>query len=216
MKVIAVNGSPRKNWNTATLLEKALAGAKDSGADTEMVHLYDLSFRGCISCFACKKIGGASYGKCAVNDDLTPILDKAAKADALILGSPVYFFTESAEMRAFMERLRFPYFTYTPGFESIFPGKVRTALVYTMTADPELMANLGIDKTIGMSQWFMTHLFGNCELLTCHGTRQFDDYSKYPTTAFDADAIARRRQEVFPQDCARAYDLGVKLSVPAS
>ena len=56
MKVIAVNGSPRKTWNTATLLEHALAGAAGSGAETELVHLYDLEFKGCISCFACKKI----------------------------------------------------------------------------------------------------------------------------------------------------------------
>ena len=46
MKVIAVNGSPRKTWNTATLLQKALDGAKSVGADTELVHLYDLNFKG--------------------------------------------------------------------------------------------------------------------------------------------------------------------------
>jgi multimeric flavodoxin WrbA len=60
MKAIAVNGSPRKGWNTATLLRKALAGAKKNGAETDLVHLYGLSYRGCISCFACKKIGGKS------------------------------------------------------------------------------------------------------------------------------------------------------------
>ena len=86
MKAIAINGSPRKRWNTATLLRKALAGAKAKGAMTEFVHLYDLSFRGCISCFACKKISGKSYGRCAVRDELTPLLTKAAEADVLILG----------------------------------------------------------------------------------------------------------------------------------
>jgi len=54
MKVIAINGSPRKKWNTATLLEKTLDGAASRGADTELVHLYDLSYKGCISCFTCK------------------------------------------------------------------------------------------------------------------------------------------------------------------
>jgi len=58
MKVIAINGSPRKKWNTATLLEKALAGAASQGAETELMHLYDLNYKGCISCFACKTIGG--------------------------------------------------------------------------------------------------------------------------------------------------------------
>ena len=51
MKVIAFNGSPRKEWNTAKLLEKALEGADSQGAETELIHLYDLNFKGCISCF---------------------------------------------------------------------------------------------------------------------------------------------------------------------
>jgi multimeric flavodoxin WrbA len=133
MKVIAVNGSPRKTWNTAMLLEHALAGAAGSGAETELVHLYDLEFKGCISCFACKKIGGKNYGRCAVNDGLTPILKKISEADALILGTPVYFGAETGEMRSFLERLMFPFLTYTPGYAPIFPGKLQTGLVYTST-----------------------------------------------------------------------------------
>ena len=49
MKVIAINGSPRKKWNTATMLEKALEGATSEGAETELIHLYDLNFKGCTS-----------------------------------------------------------------------------------------------------------------------------------------------------------------------
>ena len=57
MKVIAFNGSPRKKeWNTITLLKNALEGSATVGADTELFHLYDLKFSGCISCFACKKL----------------------------------------------------------------------------------------------------------------------------------------------------------------
>jgi multimeric flavodoxin WrbA len=53
MQLIAINGSPRKNWNTAKLLEQAIEGAKSLGAQTELIHLYDLNFQGCTSCFAC-------------------------------------------------------------------------------------------------------------------------------------------------------------------
>jgi len=60
MKVMAINGSPRKEWNTATLLENALEGAASQGAETELVHLYDLNFKGCKSCFECKTRGGES------------------------------------------------------------------------------------------------------------------------------------------------------------
>ena len=102
MKVIAFNGSPRKKWNTATLLEKALEGAASRGAKTELIHLYDLNFKGCISCFVCKTEGGKSYGRCAVKDDLTPIFRKIEKADAIILGSPIYFGTVSGEMKSYL------------------------------------------------------------------------------------------------------------------
>lgn len=62
MKIMAINGSPRKNWNTAKILQSAMKGAEAAGAETELVNLYDLSFCGCKSCFACKiknsKTGG--------------------------------------------------------------------------------------------------------------------------------------------------------------
>ena len=63
MKLLAINGSPRKTWNTATLLQKAVEGAASQDAEAEMVHLYDLNFSGCVSCFACKTIGRESYGR---------------------------------------------------------------------------------------------------------------------------------------------------------
>jgi multimeric flavodoxin WrbA len=58
MKIIAINGSPRKDWNIATLLNEALEGAASQGAENELIHLYDLNYKGCISCFACKTKGG--------------------------------------------------------------------------------------------------------------------------------------------------------------
>ena len=215
MKAIAINGSPRKGWNTATLLRKALAGAKKNGAETELVHLYGLAYKGCISCFACKKIGGKSYGRCAVKDELTPVLERAAEADILILGSPVYFHTETGEMRSFMERLLFPYLTYTPGYASIFPGKVLTGLVYTMNVAEEKMPAFYQDKTVEATRGVVTRVFGNCEVLLCTDTSQFTDYSKYVSTAWDPAAKAKRRQEVFPQDCAKAYELGANLALAA-
>ncbi len=108
MKALAINGSPRTNCNTATLLNNALEGAASQGAETELVHLYTLNFKGCVSCFACKLTSGESYGRYALTDELTPVLTKAEEADAIILGSPIYFGTVTGEMRSFMERLLFP------------------------------------------------------------------------------------------------------------
>jgi multimeric flavodoxin WrbA len=102
--VIAFNGSPRKNWNTATLLQKALEGASSERAETELIHLYDINFKGCTSCFACKVIGAKSYGRCAVKDEITPIFKRIEeKADAIILGSPIYFGMVTGEMKSFMD-----------------------------------------------------------------------------------------------------------------
>ena len=134
-RVIAINGSPRKNWNTATLLENALRGAESAGAKTDLVYLYDLDYRGCTSCFACKLKDGKSYGICAMNDDLTPILQRIAEANAFILGSPVYLGTATGEMRSFLERLVFPYLVYDREHSSLFPKKISTAFIYTMGAD---------------------------------------------------------------------------------
>jgi multimeric flavodoxin WrbA len=109
MKLLAINGSPRTACNTATVLNYVLEGAASRGAETELVHLYELNFKGCINCLACKVKNGESYGRCAVNDDLRPILKKVEVADAIILGSPVYLGTSISEMRSFVERLIFPY-----------------------------------------------------------------------------------------------------------
>ena len=97
MKLIAFNGSPRKKGNTATLLRHAIEGAKEKGAKTELIHLYDLDYKGCTSCYACKRIGGKSYGHCAMKDDLRPVLKKAEAADAILIGSPIYYSITTGE-----------------------------------------------------------------------------------------------------------------------
>jgi multimeric flavodoxin WrbA len=68
MKAIAVNGDPRKTWNMAAPLRRAPDGAASEGAAAKLVHLYDLNYRGCYSCFACKLKEGKNYGRCAAGD----------------------------------------------------------------------------------------------------------------------------------------------------
>ncbi|HEY9074340.1 MAG TPA: flavodoxin family protein [Desulfobaccales bacterium] len=211
MKVMAFNGSPRKTWNTATLLKNALKGAASQGAETELIHLYDLKFKGCISCFECKTRGGQSYGRCAVQDGLTPILKRVEEADALILGSPIYFGTVSGEMHSFMERLLFPYFTYTEPPQSLFPKKIPTGFIYTMNVTADQMQELGYEPHFAKNQIFLQVAFGSAESLVVCDTYQFDDYTKVVADRFDAVHKAQRRQEVFPQDCQKAFEMGTRL-----
>lgn len=132
MKVMAINGSPRKNKNTATLLTKALEGASSCGAETELIHLYDQNYKGCVSCFACKLKNGKSYGKCALKDDLTPILEKVSNANAIIFGSPIYLHSVTGAMRSFLERLIFQYLVYDTNHSSLFKRKIPAGFIYTM------------------------------------------------------------------------------------
>ena len=132
MNTIAINGSPRKNWNTAMLLENALKGAAEAGSKTELIHLYDINFKGCISCFECKKHGGRSFGKCAMKDGLTPVLEKIGNAGALIIGSPIYIGSITGETRSFLERLIFQYMLHTVPYQSSFKGKLNVGLISDM------------------------------------------------------------------------------------
>jgi multimeric flavodoxin WrbA len=212
LKLLAINGSPRKTWNTATLLKKSVEGAASRRAETELIHLYDLTFRGCISCFACKTTGGDSYGRCAVKDDLAPILQKVRESDILLLGSPIYFGSVTGEMQSFLERLQFPYLTYTDPPASIFPDKIRTGFIFTLGADENMAKERGFDARIAMHEFILKMIFGNSESLTCYDTYQFEDYSKVYAPRWDPEKKGKRRAEVFPEDCRRAFEMGKRLA----
>ena len=211
MKVIAVNGSPRKNWNTATLLQKALDVAASQGADTEIFHLYELNYKGCVSCFACKTRNGQSYGTCAVKDDLTSILKKVGEVDAIILGAPIYYGSVTGEMKSFMERLMFPYTTYTDPPGTLFSRKIRTGFIYTLNAPAEAVQERGYDRYFKANEMILERIFGSSETLCSFDTYQFEDYSKYVAPRFDPLKKAKRRAEVFPQDCEKALAMGARL-----
>jgi multimeric flavodoxin WrbA len=209
--VIAINGSPRKKWNTAMLLEKALEGAESQGADTELIHLYDLDFKGCTSCFSCKLNGGKSYGKCAVRDGLTPVLDRIQDAGALILGSPIYFGTVSGEMRSFMERLLYPYLAYTNPPSSLFPRKIQTAFMYTMNVSEQQMKDYQYSVHTGANENILARTFGYAESLFSFETLQFEDYTKVVFSYADPEVRRERRRTVFQKDCKKAFELGVRF-----
>ncbi|MGA3112313.1 MAG: flavodoxin family protein [Candidatus Bathyarchaeia archaeon] len=214
MKVLAINGSPRKTWNTATMLNNALEGAASAGAETEIIHLYDLNFKGCTSCFACKLKGGKNYGNCAYQDELTSVLKNVREVDALILGSPIYMGTVTGEMKKFLERLIFPYLVYDANRSSLFPKKIPVGFIYTMGADENRMKEMGIDRHIRLNEMILGRIFGASESIVVTDTYQFEDYSIY-VSSFNVEEKARRRREVFPLDCEKSYRMGVRFAKKA-
>lgn len=210
-KIIAINGSPRRNCNTATLLECALNGAKDAGAETELIHLYGLNFKGCISCFYCKR-KDKEHGKCAMKDDLSPVLEKIKTADALILGSPVYFMNMTSGAIAFMERLLFSNYLYSDEIPTVFPKKLPNALIYTMNMTEEHVKQFGIKERFAFHEGaFERFLQYKPEILYACNTYQFSDYSKYESSIFNEAEKAAYREEFFPKQKEEAYNIGKKL-----
>ena len=145
LKAMFFNGSPRKNKNTADMLQSAMRGAEAAGAECELVHLYDIDFKGCKSCFACKVKNSKTNGVCALKDDLRPILERCRQADVIVLGSPVYYSYPTGVMRSFLERLCFPVGTYLieNGQRICLRDKViPTAMIFTMNCLEALMQKI--------------------------------------------------------------------------
>jgi len=223
MKVIAVNGSPRKSWNTATLLQKALEGAKSVGAETELIHLYDLNYKGCTSCFACKRKNSKHVGHCATKDDLTDVLEKITKCDLLLLGTPIYFANITGAMQSFLERLLFSNMTYNAGHGTVFKGRVFSGFIYTMNVPQDIsIMNIPEErlKYYNYENLFQYHkqcctrvLNGPSEFLLSQDTYQFDDYSKYEASMFDEQHKKQVKMEQFPIDCQKAFDMGARLAI---
>lgn len=209
MKTIAINGSPRKNWNTAALLNAALEGAREAGAETELVNLYDLDYSGCVSCFACKR-KGAERCRCYHQDALSSVLERVLSSDVLLLGSPVYFGDVTGKMRCFIERLAFITLSYDDPMEVIFPGHINTAFFFTMNMQTEQaqMYKPMIKSTLGA----LGRLGGSVEQYLCTDTLQFDDYSKYRAAKFSEQAKRARRAEQFPRDLEAAREIGRRLA----
>jgi multimeric flavodoxin WrbA len=101
MKVVALNGSPRKEGNTAQSLKIVLAELEKEGIETELIQLGGKKIAGCRACETCFD---RKDRHCAVQDDLNPILQKVFDADGLLIGSPTYFSNMTAETKAFIDR----------------------------------------------------------------------------------------------------------------
>ena len=215
MKALFVNGSPRKNFNTAKLLESAMKGASDSGAETELIHLYDYKYKGCVSCFACKLKNKKFDGICVYRDDLRPVLEKAFNSDIIVMGSPIYFSFVTGMMRSFIERLIFSVMTYSTDSNGQLiknvDKKICTASIYTMNAPESTAAKMGYNELLAINDAAFKRVLGYNESLCVYETMQFSDYSRYECNMFDGNQRVERNKTIFPEDLRKAYELGQRL-----
>ena len=100
MKVVLINGSPRKNGNTAFTLEECVKEIKKEGLEAEIINLSGKEIKSCIACYKCK-----GTGKCVLKDEANNIMDTIRGARGLIIGAPVYFGTPRGDLMNLIQRI---------------------------------------------------------------------------------------------------------------
>ncbi len=100
--MLVINGSPRKGGNTETVLNAFVEGAKEAGAEVTVIRLVEIDHKNCKGCNSCHK-----NGVCVIRDALTPVFDQMLQSDILVLASPIYSMSVTAEMKSFIDRGQF-------------------------------------------------------------------------------------------------------------
>ena len=207
-KIIIIDGGPRNNMNTAKLLQKFAEGAKSVGSDMEVktIRLYDLDYKGCMSCMACKLKGKAS-NICRFKDALTPVLEDIAHADGLVLGSPIYFGEVTGQMRAFLERLSFPWLSYND-YSLTAPKCMPVVLIETMNGTPDRNNS----NSFGSMEYCITSALGKPQRIVAYNTCQVAKYDRYELGRFSEEAKHAWRDAHWEEDLQKAYEAGKKMA----
>lgn len=206
-RIVALNAGPRKGWNTDTLINEAIKGAESAGAEVTKFDLFRLErYTGCISCFGCKK--EKFKGHCINRDGLTPVLDAIRESDGLIIGSPNYLSEVTASFRALYERLIFQNLTYNVENPCCNEHFIPVLFIMTSNAPDTAYAQL-----VQNYQQTLSRFVGPTGVLISGDTLQLKDYSKtdWEWSLFDPEAKQRRHETVFPQECAKAFEMGASL-----
>ena len=208
-KIIIIYGGPRKNMNTAKLLQRFAEGAKSTNNDIEVktVRLYDLDYKGCMSCMACKLKGKAS-NICRFKDALTPLLEEIAQADGLVLGSPIYFGDVTGQMRAFLERLSFPWLSYND-YSLTAPKRMPVVLLETMNGTPERNNS----NHSGSMEWCITTALGEPQRIIAYNTTQVANYGNYELGGFSEEAKHAWRDAHWEEDLQKVFEAGRKMAI---
>ena len=127
-KVLVFLGSPRKNGNSALLAKRVMDGAKAAGASVESFYHHGMNIKPCTACDACRT---KDQKDCVLKDDMAPLYSKLRKADAIVMATPVYWFTVSAQTKLFMDRW------YAMGGDAGYPFKGRRFGIVLTYADED-------------------------------------------------------------------------------
>lgn len=207
-KIIIIDGGPRKTFNTASMLKKVAEGANTVSEEIEVksYRLYDIDYKGCMSCLACK-IKGKAVNICKFKDALTPILEEIAEADGLVLGSPNYFGEITGQMRAFLERLAFPWLSYND-YSQTAPKRMPVLLIETQNGTKEYNNCNGY----GTMEYCISQALGEPEKLIAYNTYQVKNYNSYELAGLSEEAKRQYRDAHWEDDLQQAYNAGKRMA----
>jgi len=184
MKIVAIVGSPRPKGNTSLLVDEVLKGAAECGVETEKIVLGEYKVNPCLGHDNC-----SSFAKCKQEDDVPWILEKYCQADGVILGSPVYYYNMTAQMKAFVDR---NYFLYR---HDITPRATCAGLVV-------VGGGAGLDHTVRALRRFLKLSFDVSDdrlvTLTGYASKVGDVKNKQPLLE-EARKLGRRLAEMLDQ-----------------
>ena len=143
-KVIAIIGTYRKGGIVDTAVDEILGSAAEQGAEVSRIYLTDVHIEFCTNCRACARQPGQNRGMCPIPDDMSAVLDRIEQSDAVVLASPMNFWTVTAIMKRFIERLvcyaYWPWGMMAPKVRN--EEKTRRAVVVASSAAPAFLARL--------------------------------------------------------------------------
>ncbi len=159
-KVLIFNGSPRRNGNTSTLIKECVRAIKDSGKEAEIFFLNDMNIKPCQFCDWCIDNNALS---CVEEDDMHELYPKLLESDVIIFAAPIFWFTISAQMKLFMDRL---YALHAKGGKfQLSPKKIGTMLVY---GDNDVETS-GVNNAIGTMKDIISYMKSE-DMGIVHGT----------------------------------------------
>jgi len=180
--ILILKSSPREAGNSSTLAGQAAAGARQAGAEVECFDLHALDIRPCDACDLCQEQGG---GDCVIEDDMQALYPKLRRAEAILIASPVYWFTMSAQAKLCIDRW---YALQTPQGNELAGKRFGVILTYGDT-DPYTSGAINAIYTFqSMFRYLKTELVG----IVYGSVSEVGDAQKQPELMQEAYQLGER------------------------
>ncbi|MBQ6084554.1 MAG: flavodoxin family protein [Bacteroidales bacterium] len=211
--IMIIDGGPRIYMNTGAMIAAFAEGVREGGGETKIVRLYDIDYKGCRSCMACH-IKGKCSASCLYVDGLTETLKECVEADGLVLATPIYYGEMTGMMRAFWERLTFPWLDYSKGV-LMAPKRMPVSFIYTMNGSPangEKIRRSSMRSVEMMTDMALSHELGReVEAVMANNTCQVNDYSLYNFADGTAESKQQWHNTHWEDDLRKAREAGKRM-----